>query len=69
MLPSSDDDTSTDSGLPSIAEAVILESPLEESQEEVVAEAIADDDAQSVHAFETDGIVYSTEYLGKKYGE
>jgi len=69
MLPSSDDDASTDSGLPSIAEAVILESPLEEKQEEVVAEAIADDDAQSVRAFEADGIVYATEYLGNQFGE
>jgi len=71
MLAPADDDTSTDSGLPSIAEAVILESPVEESHEEVVAEAVADDDAQSVRAFETDGIVYAMEYLGKqqRFGE
>jgi len=69
MLPSSDDDASTDSGLPSIAEAVVLESPLEEKQEEVVAEAIADDDARSVRAFEADGIVYATEYLGNQFDE
>ena len=71
MLPSTDDDTSTDSGLPSIVEAVILESPLEENKEEVVAEAVADNDAQSVRAFEADGIVYSAEYLGtqQRFGE
>lgn len=71
MLPSSDDDASTDSGLPSIAEAVVLESPLEESHEEVVAEAVAEDDAQSVSAFEADAIVYTSKHLGKqqRFGE
>lgn len=73
----SSDDDSTDSRMPSIPESDILEpaqppnvvvigaEPVEELEEEVVAEAIAEDDATSVSAFQADEVVMLQEQLGR----
>ena len=57
------DDASTDSGLASIPEGVAYDMSLEEGHGEVVAEAIAEDDAEAVRAFEVDGVLFTAENL------
>jgi len=57
------DDASTDSGLASIPEGVAYDMSLEEGHGEVVAEAIAEDDADAVRALEVDGILFTAENL------